>query len=335
MACAEGFAWELKRLEGRDFVSAQSVCAFYELPAPPALTPPTPTDPPLSVSLDSGKRQMTLTANSRAASFNGVQQWLAFPVLYSEGKLWISRLDVSRSVEVRFRPELIRGFEPVRTVVVDPGHGGHDRGTASRLGKEKDYALDVCLRMRPLLEKSGYKVVLTRATDKFVPLSQRAAIANRIRESIFVSVHFNGASWRPAASGFEIFSITPRGAPSTDQKEPARSDVRAEPGHTLEMPSAVLAGTVYHSMLGHMPLVDRGIKHARFAVLRRSERPAILVEGGFLSNPIEAAEINRAAWRQNLAEAIVDGIDQYKILAERGLAPKVVADYRKNATAPQ
>lgn len=332
---ATGFSWEIQRLEGRDFVSAQSVAAFYDLPAPPPLTEPAPTDPPLSITLDSAKRQMTLTAKSRAARFNGVQQWLAFPVLFHEGKLWISRLDVSRTVEPRFRPAMVKGFEPVTTVVVDPGHGGHDRGTTSKLGAEKNYALDVCLRMRPLLEKAGYKVVLTRATDAFIPLSKRPAVANAIRESIFVAVHFNGAGWRPGASGFEIFSISPRGAPSTDQAKPALSDLRAEPGHALEMPSAVLAGTVYHSMLGHMPLVDRGIKHARFAVLRRCERPAILVEGGFLSNPEEAAEVNKPEWREKLAEAIVDGIEQYKILAETGLAPKVVADYRKNETAPQ
>lgn len=325
---ASAFDWETRRFEGRDYVSAASIATFYELPAPAAIAEPVPGTPTV-LALDSGKRQLSLTVSTRSAAINGVAQWLAFPVQFADGGAWVSRMDVSRIIEPRFRPELIQGFEPVTTVVLDAGHGGHDKGARSALGVEKDYSLDVALRARKRLENAGYKVVLTRATDRFIPLHARPAIANRISDSIFVSIHFNGAGWNPAASGFEIFSMTPRGAPSTDQAQPATSDLREELGNSKELQSAALAGSVFHAMLGRVPVSDRGIKHARFAVLRVCERPAILVEGGFLTNSQEASSIARPEWREKLAEAIVDGIDQYKLLAERGRVPKTVADYRK------
>src|SRR5688500_10203886 len=232
---ANAFEWVTVRFEGRDFVAAGSIAAFYELPAPAPLSEPVPGAAPAVVSLDSGKRQLRLTVGSRGAAINGVAQWLAFPVQFADGRAWVSRLDVSRIIEPRFRPELIQGYQPVTTVVLDAGHGGHDKGARSKFGAEKDFALDVALCARKRLETAGYKVVLTRADDRFIPLHARPAIANRIGESIFVSIHFNGAGWNPAASGFEIFSITPRGAPSTDQAKPAMSDLREEAGNSMEL----------------------------------------------------------------------------------------------------
>jgi N-acetylmuramoyl-L-alanine amidase len=222
---------------------------------------------------------------------------------------------------------------PVTTVVLDPGHGGHDRGASSRFGFEKDFALDVALRARLLLEKEGYKVVMTRATDVFIPLEQRAAVANHIADSIFVSIHFNSSSTNADARGFEIFSMAPRGAPSTNDSGPRERDLREEPGNGLDMPSGALAGSVFHALLGHVPMVDRGVKHARFAVLRLSTVPAVLIECGFVSNNAESTLISSSAWRAQVAGAIVDGVENYRGLAETKSRPKVIADYRREALA--
>jgi N-acetylmuramoyl-L-alanine amidase len=242
---------------------------------------------------------------------------------------FISRLDLVKGLEPRLRPEKIEGLGPVETVVLDPGHGGHNNGAVSRYGFEKDFALDVALRARELLEAQRYKVVMTRSSDIFIPLEERAAIANRTANSIFVSIHFNDSPTNAAASGFEIFSMAPRGAPASNDGVRER-DLREEPGNAMDLPSTALAATVYHSLLGHIPIFDRGLKHARFAVLRRCIRPAVLVECGFVSNGPESALIGSPAWRKKLAEAIVDGVDNYKGLAERGQRPKVVADYRRD-----
>lgn len=301
-----------------------------EEPAPITGQEPPPATPlSKTIALDSGKMQLEVTVGLREVNINGVKHWLAFPVALHDGKVLVSRLDLSKIIEPSLRPELIEGMTPVTTVVLDPGHGGHDRGAASKFGFEKDFALDVALRARKLLESEGYKVVMTRGTDVFIPLEQRPAVANNIPNSIFVSIHFNSSSTNADARGFEIFSIAPRGAPSTNDGGPRERDLREEPGNAADMPSGALAGSVFHALLGHVPLVDRGVKHARFAVLRLCRQPAILIECGFVSNTAESTLISSSAWRSHVAEAIVDGVANYRVLAERKTRPKVIADYRR------
>lgn len=286
-----------------------------------------------TITLDSGKMQLEVTVGLREAQINGVKHWLAFPVALHDGQVLISRLDLSKVIEPSLRPELIDGMTAVTTVVLDPGHGGHDHGAASKFGFEKDFALDVALRARKLLESDGYKVVMTRATDVFIPLEQRPAVANNIPNSIFVSIHFNSSNTNADARGFEIFSLAPRGAPSTNDVLPRERDLREEPGNGMDMPSGALAGSVFHALLGHVPMVDRGVKHARFAVLRLCTQPAVLIECGFVSNNAESTLISSSVWRAHVADAIVDGVANYRVLAERKTRPKVIADYRRAATS--
>jgi N-acetylmuramoyl-L-alanine amidase len=363
LAKADAVEWSLHRLEGREYVTLDNIAAFYGLPKPPPLelTGPLPepgaqaktpvaadtkgdeaapigsAEPPpgvaasKTITLDSGSSQLEVTVGLREVQINGVKQWLAFPVLAHEGRVLVSRLDLSKVIEPRLRPEKIEGVRPFTTVVLDPGHGGHDRGAASKFGFEKDFALDVALRARKTLEGLGYKVVMTRTTDVFIPLEQRAAVANHIDGSIFVSIHFNSSNSNPDARGFEIFSMAPRGAPATNDAVPRERDLREEPGNGLDLPSSALAASVFHALLGHVPMVDRGLKHARFAVLRLSTVPAVLVECGFVSNKAESTLISSSAWRAHVAEAIVDGVENYRTLAEKKHRPKVIADYRRAA----
>jgi N-acetylmuramoyl-L-alanine amidase len=344
--------WTIHRFEGRDYVSLENIASFYGFPPPPRIEQPpatpapatekaadgvvlpapvAPPAPPRTVTLDNGKWQLAVTPNTREAEINGVKQWLAFPAHVQDGRIMVSRLDLSKSIEPRLRPDKVDGLRPVETIVLDPGHGGHDRGAISRYGAEKDFALDVALRARDLLEKQGRRVVMTRSADIFIPLHERPAVANRIPNSVFVSIHFNSTSTNPLARGFEIFSLAPRGAPATNDGAFSARDLREEPGNAVDTPSTVLAGTIFHSLLGNVPMVDRGTKHARFAVLRLCTVPATLVECGFVSNSAESALIGSPAWRQQLAQAIVAGIENYKELAEQRQLPKMVADYRRAA----
>jgi N-acetylmuramoyl-L-alanine amidase len=341
--------WELFRFEGRDYVALGAIAAFYGLPAPPPVLdatdpkstvvdlqftlPPFPLIPLVipgkKLALKSDKAQLEVELQTRVATINGMTQWLAHPVIVQDGRVLVSRIDLTKVIEPRLRPERIAGLLPVETVVLDPGHGGHDRGAISRLGFEKDFALDVAKRARTLLEKEGYKVVLTRSTDVFMPLHDRAAIANSTSNSVLVSIHFNQTGTNPNARGFEIYTMAPRGVAATNDTRFSVADLREEPGNSVELPSAALAGSIYASLLGQVPNVDRGMKHARFAVLRLSSIPSTLIECGFLSNSGDNSLINTAAWRAQIAEAIVDGIDGYKLLAEKGRAPKTVAEYRR------
>jgi N-acetylmuramoyl-L-alanine amidase len=182
-----------------------------------------------------------------------------------------------------------------------------------------------------LLQAKGFKVVMTREHDVFLPLELRANIANQTHDSVFVSIHFNATS-NTAATGFEIYSLTPRGAPSTADNALALSFANMQAGSAVDAQSFELAVAVYHSMLGHIQEVDRGIKRARFAVLRRTNIPAILVEGGFLSETSDSRSIANPAWRGKLAEAISIGIENYRDATEKKQRPLLVADYRAQSS---
>lgn len=166
------------------------------------------------------------------------------------------------------------------TVVVDAGHGGIDKGARGvDRSLEKKYALDTAKRVERGLKRAGYRVVMTRRGDYFVPLPNRVAISNRQRGAIFVSIHYNWAR-RPGAYGTETFHYNPRSYPLAANIQRELSRVSS----------------------------SRGVKRARFHVLRNNARPAALVECGFLSSPQEARKIRSPFYRQRLADAIVRGI---------------------------
>jgi N-acetylmuramoyl-L-alanine amidase len=227
------------------------------------------------------------------------------------------------------RPHRVPNVGKVQTVVVDPGHGGYDKGQVSRYGYEKDFALDVARKLRPSLQSKGLRVIMTREGDYFVPLEVRAQIANKARDSIFVSIHFNASNDDRNATGFEIFSFTPRGAPSTSDSTVAPSALSTQPGSTVDAQSMALSACIYHSLLGHLPEYDRGIKRARFAVLRLTKVPAVLIEGGFLTEQGECKLIAQKDWRARLAHAMSVGIESYRALGIKKQPPMLVADYRK------
>ncbi len=311
--------WQVIKVGLRDYLSADNIAAFYGLRANVDATGK-------SVLLNNSRNQLQLTSESREAVVNGVRNWLCFPVVAQDGKFLVSRIDLAKTIEPQLRPHMIQNKGKVQTVVLDAGHGGFDKGAGSRDGLEKGYTLDVARRLRPLLQSRGFKVIMTRENDVFLPLELRAHIANQTRDSIFVSIHFNATSNRDAR-GFEIFSLTPRGAPSTADDALALSFLNMQEGSAVDAQSFELSASVYHSMLGHIPRFDRGIKRARFAVLRKTKIPAILVEGGFLSQTDDSKLVANTAWRGKLAEAIAVGIENYRNATEKKQRPMLVADY--------
>jgi N-acetylmuramoyl-L-alanine amidase len=167
------------------------------------------------------------------------------------------------------------------TVVIDPGHGGKDGGSVWNGLIEKKLCLDVAKRVETGLKSRGLKTSMTRRTDVFVELSQRARLANRVPSSIFVSIHFNG-SRTTLISGGEVYYRSPRGR--------------------------VLASAISRSIKSRVTGGTRGIFHGNYKVLRETRMPAVLVECGYLSNKREAARCATPAHRQKLADAIVSGI---------------------------
>ena len=171
-----------------------------------------------------------------------------------------------------------------RTVVIDAGHGGHDVGGQWGRVYEKHLALDTSVRLEKHLKRMGYRTVMTRRGDYFLTLPQRCQIANRYRNAIFVSVHFN-YTWKQDVSGLETFYFNSEG-----QK---------------------IANHVQNRMIRYTRSVDRNEKFSRFYVIRNTKMPSILVEGGFVSNEAERKRMKSARFREALARAIADGIQRY------------------------
>ncbi len=179
-------------------------------------------------------------------------------------------------------------------IVLDPGHGGLDLGTKAKLPylEEKKVALTTALLVRKYLDHMGYKVVLTRASDIFVPLPRRVELANHSRASLFVSLHFN-SSKNEIAQGIEIFYCNCK-----------KDLVRAKE-------SKKLASSVLQGLIERTRAKSRGIKIGNFYVIRESKIPAILIEGGFISNSQERKKLREKSYLVELAKAVAQGIDQY------------------------
>ena len=180
------------------------------------------------------------------------------------------------------RPVVPEGSLPTTTVVIDPGHGGFDRGGIPRQRvPESMMNLDVAQRLKGILQSYGYRVVMTRDSDVFIPLGTRVAIANSYRDAIFVCVHFN-ATPRSSASGIETYFYSSQSLP--------------------------LASAIHYYVAGGAPSANRGVRRRGFYVLRNTRIPAVLVECGFLTNPTEAQYAQSTTYRQKLADEIARGV---------------------------
>jgi len=262
--------------------------------------------------------RLDLALGSRLATINGVKAWLSVPLAARDNDVFVSVLDVRTTFEPVLQPVRLKAGRKVRTVVLDPGHGGRDPGYRVGDREEKTHTLLLALRLKTLLSEAGFKVVLTRSGDTTVDLNERAAIARRARGDVLLSLHYNAAApGNKDAKGVEVYCITPAGAVSTNVDPSEPGSTRAVPGNQANSRSALLAYQVQKAMVRSLPVEDRGLRRARFQVLRSTEIPAVLIEGGFMSCPDEAKRIFNINQRTELARAIVDGVLAYKRLVER------------------
>ena len=214
-------------------------------------------------------------------------------------------------------------------IVIDAGHGGHDSGTLGADGiQEKDVVLDVALRLGKLLhDRLGAEIVYTRADDTFISLETRTAIANKAQADLFISVHAN-SSGDASARGVEVYYLNFTSDPEAMQvagRENAVSSQRVNQLSDLVKKIALkdkidesreLAADVDTSLYaglkkGNDGLKDRGVKKAPFVVLIGANMPSILAEISFVTNPDDAEELNRPAYRERVAESLYNGVARY------------------------
>lgn len=199
--------------------------------------------------------------------------------------------------------------EPL-VVVLDPGHGGTDSGAICGTVLEKDLTLDVAVRAELLLRSAGYTTVLTRDSDRYLSLAERAAVANHEKNSLFVSIHFNDGE-RTAASGVETYFAARQSATSPGILA-WLSFLQPPESKPLLAKSESLARFLQAALVEHTRAVNRGIKSEQFYVIANVRHPAALVEGGFITNPADATKLATTEYRQQIASAISDGVHRYR-----------------------
>jgi len=205
--------------------------------------------------------------------------------------------------------------KPFAVVVLDPGHGGQDSGAMCGGVLEKDLTLDVARRIDRLLNSEGIATLMTRVGDTYVSLADRAAFANRVRKCIFVSIHFNEDN-KPVASGVETYyaahQITAGSLlaswmpflwrPLSDSPNPESQN---------------LAALVQEALVARTRSIDRGTEARQFFVIANVTSPAILIEGGFLTNKEDISKLASEDYRDQIAAAVADGILRYRDAASQ------------------
>lgn len=266
--------------------------------------------------------RIELETDRRELLLNGHRIHLGHPVHVFEGHLCLSVSDLRHQLMPILTPQFSGDPPELSHIVLDPGHGGQDPGAENAgLGlREKTLTLDLSLRLAEKLRALGYTVSLTRTEDRFIELPERARLANTFRADLFISIHFN-AIGRPDVSGVETFILPPPGQPSTARAERSDADEEILPGHAHQAWSTLAGWYLQDRMVQHLHVADRGLKRARFAVLRGLEMPGVLVEAGFVSNPEEGRLIGQPAYLDQVASALLDGIVQYARTLDRFRTP--------------
>ena len=211
-----------------------------------------------------------------------------------------------------------------KTIVIDPGHGGKDPGALGRSTlQEKAIVLSISEKLRKILTQKGYTVLMTRDTNRFIPLKERTAFAVQHKADLFLSIHANASESRKA-KGIETYYLSVTSTDNASEDIAAREN--ADSGYSIQELETLLKGIIQESksedskrLAGHVQqalvqatgAVDRGVKHARFVVLIGTDVPAILIETGFVSNPTEGQKLTTPAYQHKIATAIAQGVEQF------------------------
>jgi N-acetylmuramoyl-L-alanine amidase len=308
--------WAFTKFRGLDYVAVRDIAKRYGLKA--AWTKAA-TEMSLS---DARGVRFTFKRDERDFYLDGARVFLGDLTYLSGDDLWVPKLDVIKTIAPIFAPADHVASLPAapKTIVLDPGHGGTDPGKQNARLKldEKDMTLDVAARLKKLLEAGGYRVVMTRTTDKrfsnnpVVDLPLRAEVANKEAADLFISIHFNAVDRETErVSGIETYVLTPQFQVST-QPEQDRAMVQTQyPGNRQDMANVLLGYTLHHRMVTDLKSSDRGFKRYRLAVLRTLSCPGVLIESAYLSNEAEARRVATPEFRQRIAEAMAEGVQDY------------------------
>ena len=259
------------------------------------------------VTLRSPRDVIVLQYDKRLALINQVSVYLTHAPILRGALVYLDEKDFLLTVDPVIRNAPL-WKHPLKTILIDPGHGGKDQGAPGTAGLlEKNITLTLAHKLALRLRKRGYRVFMTRIVDRQLSLQQRTDMCSRLKPDLFVSIHCNAVG-NPRTQGIETYAMTPQGAASTSDSKPVS---QSSAGNSFNRNNYRLAYEVQKNLLASTHAEDRGVRHARFFVLRNAACPAILVETGFLTHPKEGLQLNRAAYQEKLIDGITEGIAAY------------------------
>lgn len=292
-ASANGVLWNPIEADGRDYLPLDNLRSFYKLlPLPQSGGGGTTSigNSAISLAFGPGERDLRI---------QGVHCRLSYPVKTdADGNLMVSEVDIVKLLDPILRPLYIEKRAPVHTVVLDPGHGGHDVGVHAGQIRESDFALLICKKLQGELIKRGYRVILTHEQNQYLSDQRRIDILNDQEQAVFLSLHLN--SGRSDYRGIETYTAAP-----------ALPDGRALPGNEHDASNIALALAVHSSLLAASDAQDRSCRRAHYSLLNSLNYPGIIVNLGYVSNEEEAARLNSEEYQDKLAVGLADGIDAY------------------------
>lgn len=290
-------------VRGRIGVPLANIAAYYGMKAS--------TPAKERVRLQNKWNQLEFQTDSRSLWINGTLVLLSEPVLKISGKWSIDPTDFNKTIEPAVRPQEFLKTAGSRIVVLDPGHGGDDNGASSpRSVREKLVVMDVANRVKKRLEVSGIQVELTRENDRNLELPARCRKAAALKADLFVSIHANSAANR-SVRGAETFVLSLPGRYSSNSYGDNAPSSSVNTGNRYDLANMALGFRIQENLIKATGQEDRGVKRARFEVLRDAPCPAALVEIAFLSNAKDEAMVIEADGRDRIARGIANGITAY------------------------
>jgi N-acetylmuramoyl-L-alanine amidase len=263
--------------------------------------------------------EVKIEQRGRRAWINGVMFWLHKPSRASSGNWTLEEVDYLRGLDPVLRSyRSLAGMNPKR-IVIDPGHGGKDTGAIGAGDLyEKTVVLDISKRIKVGLEQFGFKVYLTRSGDQYLTLTERAQFAAKVKADLFLSIHADGAT-SAAAQGVQTFISTCSGYESSNSNGKG-GNLATTKNNTYDRANAALGYAIQSNLLKMSKRSDRGVRRARFSVIKNAPAPAALIECGFLTNREEGRLLGSTAYRKAVAIGIINGVRAYATLADRARA---------------
>ena len=303
--------WEVQVYQGRTYVTLAGLAEFYGFTEV--------TEKGEGFVLSRPGLEVRGRKKQKAITINGLKLYLSFPIVPYSKKTLVSVFDVTHTIDAVLRPPRPEAGRSLKTVVIDPAHGGDERGVRSKkFGDEKNLMLAVAEALKAAAENYGLNVVMTREGDTEADLEERALVANAIEEeTVFISLHANTGT-NPKTHGIETYTLAPAGTPATYDPPSTTPDRNYYLGNLNEGENAALAMALHGSLIVSTRANDLGIKRSRFGELRRVRWPAVMLRLGYLSNEREGAKLADPTYEKLIADSIASGLMRYARYLEGG-----------------